>query len=496
MSPVNKKQKTSSPSSNNKELILSVILTGGPAGHWTHPDDRTHELNKLETWVEFAQLLERGKIHSLFIADHLAIYSTYEQSFKPAVREGMFVPRIDPSALVSALSQATESLNFGITFSTFSEHPYHFARRLTSLDHFSDGRVSWNIVTSFLKNVQDQLGGEFLKHDLRYLKAQEYLDVVYKLLLSSWRDDAVQYNKETGVFADPDLVREINHEGEWFKVPGPAISEPSRQRFPVIFQAGTSKAGKVFAAENAELVFVTGLHRSGGKEIQEIRDLAAKFGRDPYSIKFIAGATFHIGKTHDEALEKLAKQRKYFPEIAKAVGFSGVSDIDLSKYELDDIIKPPAENNAHQTITKNIINSGSGKTKRQILETYDRSGLFVGTPEEIVEQVKEYVDKYDVDGFNIEAAIFPTDIEDFVDLLVPELQKQGLFWKDYKYKGGTFRENIFGKKFLSEDHPAYGLKWDSSKTQEEFEADLIKVEKKRKETRNKIKKELGLPTDN
>lgn len=460
-----------------------------------HPDDHSRDFNKLETWIEFAKTAERGKLNAIFIADHLALFDSYKgpHNFREPLRTGHNAARIDPSSLVSAMASVTKSLGFGITFSTIAEHPYHFARRLASLDDFSNGRVAWNIVTSYLASIARQFDIEFQDHDERYKRAQEYVDVVYKLLLSSWSDDAVEYNKETGVFVNPDKVREINHIGEHFNVPGPAITEPTPQRFPVIFQAGGSDAGVLFAAENAELLFV-----SQGKDpsvlqgqIAKVRKLAKeKFKRDPYSIKFVVGASLHVGRTHQEAVDKLNKQRAYYPEDAQSVGFSGISGFDLGKYELDDIV-PQKKSNALQAITDKAFKN-SETTKRDILKSYDRSGDFVGTPEEIADQIEEYLEIYDVDGFNFGIPIFPSDLNDLVDLLVPELQKRGLFWKDYAVPSGTLRQNVFGRSFLNEDHPAYGLRWPEGVSLEEFESSLEKLEKERVGNRAEARAELGL----
>jgi FMN-dependent oxidoreductase (nitrilotriacetate monooxygenase family) len=488
---------SSSKKVKRSPLIIQVITPASTTGHWVHPDDKSRDFNKLDTWLEFAKTAERGKLNAIFIADHLALYDSYKgpHNFKEPIKTGHFAPRIDPSSVVSAMASVTKSLGFGITFSTIAEHPYHFARRLASIDDFSNGRVAWNIVTSFLKSVGRQLNIEFPEHNERYRKSQEYVDVVYKLLLSSWSDDAVEYNKETGVFANPDRVREINHKGEFFNVPGPAITEPTPQRFPVIFQAGTSEAGILFAAENAELIFVSqGKDKSVLKaQIAKIRKLAKeKFNRDPYSIKFVVGASFHVGKTHQEAVDKLQKQRDSFPDEAKAVGFSGVSDIDLGNYALDENVPlKPKESNAHQTITDKAFKKKQN-TKREILQSYDRSGEFVGTSEEIADQIEDFLEEYDVDGFNFEVTIYPNDLSDLVDLLIPELQRRGLFWHEYAVPGGTFRQNVFGRSFLSEDHPAYGLKWSSDVPVKEFEDSLVKLEKERVKNRTEARAELGL----
>ena len=226
-------------------------------GMWRHPDDRSWDYNTLDYWVDLAKALEGGGFDGLFIADVLGTYDVYAGTDEAAIRQGAQIPVADPLLLVSAMAHATEHLGFGITAGTGFEHPYPFARRLSTLDHLTRGRIGWNVVTGYLPAAARNMGEvDQLEHDARYDHADEYLTVLYKLWEGSWERDAVRRDKEHGVFADPAKVHHIGHRGTHFNVPGIHLHEPSPQGSPVIYQAGASPRGVKFAAENAEAIFV------------------------------------------------------------------------------------------------------------------------------------------------------------------------------------------------------------------------------------------------
>jgi FMN-dependent oxidoreductase (nitrilotriacetate monooxygenase family) len=476
-----------------KELILNILTNGTPSlawGLWKHPDDYSREARNIDFWVKLAKTAERGKLHGIFIADHLVYFNSYKDSWKPAVEKAVFSPRISTEIAVSAMASVTKSLGFGITFSTVSEHPYHFARRIASLDQLTGGRMGWNVVSSYLKDIGNQLlNGEPLPpHDDRYQRTQEYLDALYELLLSSWRDDALKYDKESGIFADPDLIRNINFKGEHFDIEGPSITEPTVQRFPVIFQAGTSTKGKLFAAENAEFVFLNPLKGTMLSTITEIKETAKnQFGRNPDSLKFITSATVVLGKTTEEAKAKIEDYEKYLDKEAGLVVFSGYSGIDLDKYDWDEQVVVGDDINGGRSMSKaGSQRNGQALTKRQILENASKLNVIHGTAEEVADALEDIALNQGVDGFNFITPVFPQGLDDIVDLLVPELQKRGLFHRDYTRPGGTLRENSYqeaGQNYLPDDHPAAALRWDSSLTLEEFEAKLHQYKAKRDETR-------------
>ncbi|CCH42917.1 Nitrilotriacetate monooxygenase component A [Wickerhamomyces ciferrii] len=465
----------------SKSLIINVYTNASP-GSWRDPKDKTREFTRdIKSWINFAKLAEKGKIHAIFIADNLSFFDDYKGpgNYKLPAKIGAFSPRIDPAISITAMSSVTNNLGFGITFSTAVEHPYHFARRLASLDLLTNGRIGWNIVSSYLTSLgPNLLNGEALpEHDERYVKTEEYVDVVLKLLLSSWRDDAIKYDKKKGIFADPDLIRKINHKGKYLNVEGPGITEPTPQRFPVIFQAGTSTKGKLLAAKYAEVVFLDGRYDEGIKgDIKEIRRLAETYGRDPQSVKFIVGIRPTIGKTREElAFNKLEEAKKFkIPDYSEVV-LSGISGIDLSIFEDDEEVNIAKVNEMAtwtNTISKKV--KKSKPTKRQLLDNFATINKnLIGTASEVANELERWVHDYDVDGFNLVVDSFPNDLESIVELLIPELQKRGIFHKDYT--SSTLRENINhkeGQKFLREDHTAYKFKWGADKTKEEFESDL------------------------
>ena len=227
-------------------------------GQWTREDSRSMDYTDLDAWIELAQLLDRGKFDALFLADVVGTYAAYGGSRDAAVEEGLQTPVNDPSLLIPAMAAATENLGFAFTQSVLQEQPFNFARRLSTLDHLTKGRVGWNIVTSYLPDAARNLGyGGLPSHEDRYRRAEEYMQVVYKLLEGSWEDDAVIRDVENGIYADPAKIHDIDHRGEFYPdVPGPHLAEPSPQRTPVLFQAGTSEWGRDFAARNAEAIFI------------------------------------------------------------------------------------------------------------------------------------------------------------------------------------------------------------------------------------------------
>lgn len=495
--PPRKKQK---PQSVRKKLIINAFTHGYPHA-WRHPDDTSRGLtNSTEPWIEFAQTAERGKLHAIFIADHLTFFDVFKGpgNFKDPARAGMACPRLDPSAIAPLLCAHTKNIGLGITFSTVSEHPYLFSRRLASLDHVTGGRIGWNIVSSYLNSIGEQLlNGEPLpEHDARYSKTEEYLDVVYKLLLSSWRDDAVVYDKANGVFTDPDRIRGIKHKGEFFSVPGPAITEPSVQRFPVVIQAGTSDRGLAFGACNAEVVFIDDRDKKTLKaKVAKIRQTAAKFGRDPYSVKCLIASMPIIGKTHEDAEQKLAALRDAAIDDYAEIGFGGISGVDLSKFGDDEPIQMGPINNLRSTvegiIRKDENKGKKGLTKKQIITNYkSRSGSLFGSYTEVADEIERWIEEYDIDGLNLACSVFPDTIKDIVDLLIPELQRRGIFQTEYAAPGGTYRENLFGagQTYFSDDHPAHKLRWTSDLSEEDFEKQLEEAFAKRDKDKAEILK--------
>ncbi|KAF3359666.1 Calmodulin [Verticillium dahliae VDG1] len=300
------------PSEAKKQILLNAfdMSTVGhlSPGQWKNPVDKSASKRDLQYWIDLAKLLERGGINALFLADTYGGYDTYEGSLDNCIRRAAQWPMTDPTIPISAMAAVTKNLSFAITASTSFEPPFLLAKRFSSLDHFTRGRIGWNIVTSWKKSAFKAIGIDSpTPHDER-------------LWEGSWADDAIKPDAENDSYADPDKIRTIHHHGKFFHLDTRHIVDPSPQRTPFLFQAGTSSAGSIFAASHAEGIFVSSHSPALLKpKVQEIRRQAAKLGRDPQSVKFFATFTPIVGRTDEEAQEKLAELKKgLYPEAPAA----------------------------------------------------------------------------------------------------------------------------------------------------------------------------------
>ncbi|WP_019413931.1 LLM class flavin-dependent oxidoreductase [Paenisporosarcina sp. TG20] len=429
-------------------------------GLWKHPSSKRHiQYKDLDYWVELAKLLERGKFDAVFFADVLGIYDVYQDSKTPAIRDGLQVPLIDPAFVVPTMAAVTEHLSFAVTVSTTYEQPFAHARKFSTLDHLTKGRIAWNVVTSYLPNAARNFGlQEMIKHDERYQLADEFLDVSYKLWEGSWEDGAVKVDSVEEELVDPSKVHEINHNGHYFQVEGPHLSEPSLQRTPVIYQAGTSERGREFAAKHAECVFIGGETPEKIKfYIEDIRSRAKNHGRNPNNIKAFTFLNVVVAKTTQEAEEKFKEIAQYWsPEAAKAQ-FGGSSGYDLSQYkDLDSPFEYKHTEHGQSRAASLTKDAPKKLTVREVLgrfETLNRDNILVGNPIEVADAIQFQFEESGVDGFNLAHLVTPESLEDFVNLVIPELQKRGVFKKEYEQ--GTFREKLFENStgLLTEDHP-------------------------------------------
>lgn len=419
-------------------------------GLWRHPEDRAREYNTLRYWTELAQILERGLFDGLFIADVLGPYDVFDSTPDAALHAGAQVPVNDPLLLVSAMAAVTENLGFGITAGTAYEHPYPFARRLGTLDHLTGGRVGWNVVTGYLPSAAQNMGqDDQMEHDARYDHADEYLEVIYKLLEGSWEDDAVVADKTTGVFTDPSKVHRIEHHGEYFKTPGIGVVEPSPQRTPVIYQAGASSRGRAFAGKHAEAVFINSPTKElAAESVKRIRQAAVEAGRAPYSVKIFAMQTVVTAADDDAAQAKYDDLAQYVDPEGALVLMSGWMGLDLSRFDLDQPIGDVKSNAIQSTVE--TFKKASGRedevwTVRQLAEWVGVGGfgpVIVGDGAGAAAQLAQWQDETDVDGFNLAYHITPGTFEDIVNHVVPELQKLGRYKQEYT--SGTLRHKLFG----------------------------------------------------
>jgi FMN-dependent oxidoreductase (nitrilotriacetate monooxygenase family) len=372
----------------------------------------------------------------------------------------MQTPVNDPAMLVPAMAYSTENLGFAFTSSVLQSHPFAFARQMSTLDHLTRGRVAWNIVTSYLPNAGLNFGLDGLpSHDERYDLADEYLDVVYKLWEASWEDDAVLRDTERGIYADPAKVHPINHVGKHFNVAGPHLSEPSPQRTPLLFQAGSSTRGRSFAAKHAECMFIVDSRRSltgAASVISDVRSQAVRNGRRPEDIQFFQGLSPVVGGTEAEAKAKEAEYLEQFSTEGALAHLSGSIGIDLSAIDLDQPLKS-IDTRAMRGMVKGLIESTPDQTQtfRDLIRTRNAGQFLTGSPEQIADALQDW-QKAGVDGFNLIYSVTPGTFVDFIEAVVPILQKRGLMQKEYA--PGPLREKIFGYGRLPARHPAAGFR--------------------------------------
>ncbi|MFC3059132.1 LLM class flavin-dependent oxidoreductase [Paenirhodobacter populi] len=413
-------------------------------GTWTHPRDTSTDYRKLDYWTSLAKTLERGLFDGLFLADILGTYDIYGGNVDLTLRESIQLPVNDPILLVSAMAAVTEHLGFGVTVNVNQEPPYTFARRMSTLDHLTGGRIGWNIVTGYLDSAARAVGRDAQTgHDLRYDQADEYLDVLYKLWEGSWDEDAVRRDKAARVFADPAKVRKVIHHGRFYDVEGYHLSEPSPQRTPLLYQAGASGRGQRFAARHAECVFIGALTpEAAQKTSRDIRAAVVAAGRQPEDVKIFVGINVVTDRSSAAAREKLQDYLAYTSPEAGLAHFAASTGIDFARYGLDDPI-PYGETNSIQSATK--LAQTQKWTKRDLLAKHALGGRYpalVGTPAEVADELERWVRVGEIDGFNLTRIVTPESYEDFADLVVPELQDRGVYKTEYA--AGTLRHKVFG----------------------------------------------------
>ena len=425
-------------------------------GLWRRADSRQLEFNRLEPWIDLARLLEKGGFDSLFLADVIGMYDIYRGGAETAIREAMQVPANDPAPLIPAMANATEHLGFALTSSVLQAHPFAFARQMSTLDHLTEGRIAWNVVTSYVPNAGTNLGfGGLPPHDERYRRAEEYLEVTYKLWEGSWEEDAVLRDTARGIYADPAKIHPIDHVGEFYEVAGPHLCEPSPQRTPLLFQAGSSNRGRDFAAKHAECVFMFASLRNLGSAtsmIEDVRARAVRQGRRPEDILFFQGVTPVVGGTEAEANAKEAEYLELSSTEGGLAHMSGSVGVDLGAIDLDAPLAS-LESDAMQGVIKGLIDSAPDKswTFRDLARSRASGHFLTGTPEQIADRLEAW-HKAGVDGFNIVYAVTPGTFADFIDGVVPVLRRRGLVQS--AYTPGTLREKLFGQAQLPDCHPA------------------------------------------
>jgi len=440
-------------SKSNRQMKLGAffMIPGHHVAAWRHPESAAEDVQQFNLYKRLAEQAEKGKFDMIFFADGYAINDKLESAIEHTV-----TVRPDPLILLAAISAVTTKIGLTATVSTTYNEPFHVARKFASLDHLSGGRAAWNVVTSGQNAEALNFNrNEHLKHGLRYERAEEFVDVVKKLW-DSWDDDAIIVDKKAGRFAEPSKVHEVNHNGDWFTVKGPLNVSRPIQGHPVIVQAGSSEAGIELAAKTAEVIFTAWQTIEEAQNFyKNVKGRLSKFGRSHDDLKIMPGVFPIIGKTEEEANEKQSLLKELIPEKAGVGLLSSLISYDLSPYPVDG----PLPDLPH------ISEINGGKSRFQLLKDIaDREQLTIrqlyqhiagarghreikGTPVQIADQLQEWFENEAADGFNIMPPYLPGGLDDFVEQVIPELQKRGLFRTEYN--GNTLRDHLGLKRPLS-----------------------------------------------
>jgi FMN-dependent oxidoreductase (nitrilotriacetate monooxygenase family) len=429
--------------SNSRQLRLGAFMrpVSIHTGAWRYPGAFPDANFNFAHLKRFAQTLERGRFDAFFMADHLAVLNMPIDALKRSATTTSF----EPLTLLSALAVVTERLGLIATSSTTYDEPFHVARRFASLDHLSGGRAGWNVVTTANPDSALNFGREeHLEHDARYRRAREFFDVVTGLW-DSWADDAFGRDVASGTFFDPAKLHVLNHKGEHFAVRGPLNIARPVQGWPVIVQAGASEAGRQLAAETAEAVFAGLGGLADGKRLYaDIKGRMDKLGRPRDHLKILPGAFVVVGETVEEARKKRALLDSGVHYDSAIASLSVSLGHDASRFDPDGPLPEIPDTNASKTGRERAIELAKreGLTVRQLAQRVGGfSGLaFVGTPKTIADEMEEWLASEGSDGFNVMFPFLPAGLDDFVDQVVPELQRRGIFRREYE--GTTLRENL------------------------------------------------------
>jgi FMN-dependent oxidoreductase (nitrilotriacetate monooxygenase family) len=429
--------------SGSRQLRLGAFMrpVSLHTGAWRYPGAFPDANFNFAHVKRFAQTLERGKFDAFFMADHMAVLNMPINSLK----RSHTVTSFEPFTLLSALSGVTEHLGLVATGSTTFDEPYHVARRFASLDHLSGGRAGWNIVTTSNPDAALNFGlEEHVEHDERYRRAREFYDVVTGLW-DSWADDAFIRDVEHGIYFDPDKLHVLNHKGKYLSVRGPLNIARPIQGWPVIVQAGASEAGRQLAAETAEAVFTAQSSLAVGQRFYaDVKGRMEKLGRNRDHMKILPGCFVVVGDTLEEARKKRALLDSLVHYDSGLASLSIALGHDVSGFDPDGPLPEIPQSNASHTSWARVIEMAKREnlTVRQLAQRLGGfSGLaMVGTPAMIADQMEEWLVTEGSDGFTVQFPYLPGGLDDFVERVVPELQRRGIFRRDYE--GKTLRENL------------------------------------------------------
>lgn len=432
-----------------RELHLGGFQIASHVAHshaaWRDPGSQLDFLDA-KHWTRIGRTLERGKFDFVFFADLLAVPTNYGGNEREALRRGTQASATLESSVVAAtIAGVTERLGIALTKSTTYFHPFDLARLFSSLDHLSGGRAAWNIVTSLSRAEAQNFGQDLaLDHDSRYERAEEFVSAFVQLV-ESWDPDALVLDKDAGIFADPDKVHAIFHEGKYFRSRGPLPTPRSPQGRPVLIQAGSSTTGKNFAARWADAIFEIDPTAEGRRAYyDDVKSLVSDAGRNPDGVKVLPSFIPFVGRSRAEAEDKQARHNENADPISGLLTLSVHTDHDFSVYDLD----APIED-IEVSGTRGLFEVARGLSRRDDLSLRDIGKLyaqgvllpqFVGTAQDIADQIEDGFHGGEADGFILSAAQTPGTFDDFVDLVVPELQRRNLFRREYR--GATLREHL------------------------------------------------------
>ncbi|MFB2880970.1 LLM class flavin-dependent oxidoreductase [Floridanema aerugineum] len=434
-------------SNQPKQLRLGAFLmsSGHHLASWRYPEARADGGLSFDHFRQIAQTAERGKFDMIFFADGVAVRDR-ERGTEVLSRTGHLV-HFEPLTLLSALSVVTEHIGLVATVSTTYNEPFHLARKFASLDYLSGGRAAWNLVTSASTAEARNFNlDKHPDHAPRYERALEFVEVVTKLW-DSWEDDAFLRDQESGVYFDRDKLHVPDHKGKHFSVKGPLNVARPIQGYPVLVQAGSSEDGKNLAAQTAEVIFTAQQTLADAQAFYaDVKGRLAKYGRYPDQLKIMPGIFPVIGSTEQEAKEKFAAiQALIHPQVGLSLLTGMLGEIDLSKYPLDGPLPEIPHTELHQSRQKLLVELAQKEnlTIRQLYEAIAGARghwQVVGTPEQIADKMEEWFRNGGADGFNVMPPYLPGGLTEFVDHVIPELQRRGLFRTEYE--GRTLRENL------------------------------------------------------
>ena len=429
-------------------------------GLWRLPENQKRRFRDVAFWQETARACEAALFDSLFIADVLGISAAHAGSQDLALREGIHVPELDPAVVAAAVIPATTHLGIAVTQSCTYEHPFALARRMASLDQLSGGRIGWNIVMSYHPNANENFGFDpaHLTSEERYDRAEDFMDVAYKLFEQSWEDGAVVADAEGGIYADPAKVHRIDHTGPHYRCSGPSLVDPSPQRTPLLFQAGMSDRGRKFAAKHAEVVFVLNRNdESMHAVIRDLREQAAAFGRGPSELKIVPQVNIIVGETSAEARAKLDRYQSF----TRAEGYlahefgRGFDPFAFPRsMRVTDALEAAGQARADSGAYGRQPDLTIGELIDAAADLSNERFFVCGDAATVADKVEEWADTFGLDGFNLRNYSHPHTVRDFGEHVVPELQRRGRY--RLAYEGQTLREHVFGagRSRLAPTHPA------------------------------------------